>query len=329
MISRWTRVCALGAVATGLAGCGDAAVDGRWPGEPLYTITGWVELESATTSAIDDTQRASGELRVGIFWAPTKGIDFQLETAVEQDVSTAGTFPARFTVTLYEPPPDALLHPVIDGSGELAQALLLAYLDQDGDGAWDRASEPLIGGASQRLLLYTPGGIVSDSFGQLGPGFHRVTPSGDCGGGVARFAVDKTADVELAVSMSFPASAMLDLDCDGKTDEWTGICPPPSQVRAQCREAFVDPTMCATCEPTLWSVGSDADKCDAWFQGCIVTQPPADCESEWHVCRGDTTTTTPGCTDLACTCKSYHQACLDQGYGEEICGPKYTSCMGT
>ncbi|MFO0744504.1 MAG: hypothetical protein U1F43_02380 [Myxococcota bacterium] len=317
-------------LACGVAACGDAVVDGTWPGEALFQLEGWVELEAGTSTLLGDGHRDQGELRVGIFWTPTKGTDFQLETAVEQEVSTAGTFPARFTVTLYEPPPDSLLHAVADGSGQVAQALLLAYLDQDGDGQWDRASEILVGGAAQRVILYTPDGIVSDALGTLGPGFHRVVPTGVCDSGAgARFAADTEADIDLTVSMAFPVDALLDVNCDGKKDEWSGVCPPLENVRLRCGDPAVEPVMCASCTAYLWTPGSDVAACDQWFDKCLsVYFAPNECESEWHICRGEPVSVDPSCGDLACQCKGVYTDCLASGYAEDVCRPKYDSCVG-
>ena len=87
-----------------LVGCGDAAVDGNFRGDALFTLTGKVALDLGAVATTD-----SGELRAALFWAkPTGSPDaaiFDSVTAVEQELGAASTFPARYTLTIRRPPP--------------------------------------------------------------------------------------------------------------------------------------------------------------------------------------------------------------------------------
>jgi hypothetical protein len=320
-------VLSLFTVAIGL-GCGEPAVDGRWPGEALFTMGGTVRLAPSPEAMGSDAP--SGTLRLGVFWAPTKGNALALDDAVEQEVSAAGTFPARFEIRLYSPPADALLHPVADGEGLVARALVLAYLDQDGDRAWDRDVEPLVGGATDRVLVYTPDGLESPLLGTLAPGFHSLRVGDTCAGSGSPDDQADANNVELVVTMAFPASALLDLDCDGKPDEWTAVCPSPPTIRETCREGTVDATMCATCEAYLWPSGADAATCNQWFDKCLYAFAPLDCESERATCLGlqpvDPDPSEPECTSLACICKRVYSDCVTTT-DEVSCRADYDRCV--
>jgi len=329
-------------------GCGDALVDGAYRGRELFVVEGWVRLDGdsagisvepdADEPASDpkDDKARSGPLRVALFWAPAKGSGFRFEGAVEQDVATDGLFPARFRLALFAPPEAALVKPVADGFGDLAVAVVLAYLDDDQDQRWDRDSEQVVGGAPDSLLVYTPLGVGSRLYGTLGPGFHRLVPIQDCvarpdgSGFETRYAID-TSDVDLFVSLSFPVELFVDADCDGKSDEWTGVCPPLDGVRALCRSGQVletqrEITLCGTCGPLLSPDGAGADKCEGWFGSCLYSAPPEECEAERKVCLGQLPTD-PGCVELDCVCLRVYDECLANTGDQVGCKGKYNDCI--
>lgn len=308
------------------ASCGEPAVDGRWPGEALFTLSGTVRLEAAPVAM---GEPPSGTLRIGIFWAATKGSALSLEAAIEQEVSATATFPSRFEVRIYVPPPRALLHDSEDGQGRLARALILAYLDQDEDRSWDRDREPLVGGAAGVMLVYTPEGLTGADPGPLTAGYHVVRMGGGCGG--PALVADDLTEVDLTVTMDFPSSALLDLDCDGKPDEWSSVCPSPSTIRDACRSGLPGDTMCATYEPYLWPLDADDQTCELWFDKCLYSFAPQDCESERSVCLGGLPATPgpaePSCTSLECVCKRVYVDCVDTSGDEASCMAAYQRCV--
>lgn len=335
---------ALVLLATGtLAGaCGDALVDGAYRGEALYLLEGWVRLDAADASLPLDAAAAatadtgSGPLRVALFWAPAKGSGFALEGAVEQDVATDGLFPARFRLALFAPPDDELVKPVIDGVGDLAVAVVLAYIDNDRDRTWDRDSEPVVGGAPENLIVYTPEGVQSRLYGALGAGFHRLIPIRDCvprpdgTGFEVRYAIDRS-DIDLFVSMNFPVELLVDADCDGSPGEWTGVCPPLDRVRATCRgePAVAGPNaaLCGACEPLLPPEPATRETCDDWFEGCLFSAPPRECEREWRACRGESPTE-QHCDELDCVCRHFYDECMVETGGDEgVCQERFRHCM--
>lgn len=313
----------LAATAALFAACGDALVDGTYPGEALFTISGWVNLTTAPENISKDPD--GGSLRVAVFWAPAKdATQYNLPAAVEQTVGADGTFPARFKLSLYEPPSNAVLRAEADGSGEFAVALIVAYLDANGNHRWDQGSENLIGGAEQRVLMYTPRGVTGALFGQLPPGFHRVIPTAGCeviASGV-RYEADLDPDLDLAVSGNFPSDIVFDFDCDGKIDEWTGVCPTLESIRFNCRDVAEpsDPKMCSLCESTLWAVNSDGTQCDEWANKYFDLLPSQEVVNDWIQCRTKAVAELDwGCP--VCACESIYSQCKLAGLD-----PSFESC---
>lgn len=345
MSARLTRAAPIAALglASLASGCGDPIVAGSYRGEALYQIEGWVQLTVSPSELLGSADDAP-ELRVAVLWSQTKGSSFNLEGAVEQEVVATGTFPARFDVTLYEPPDADILRAVPGGTGEMAIAALVAYVDLDGDEHWDRDSEDLVGGAEDRLFLYTPDGLTSDVFGDLEAGFHRLVPTAACDGPLAgdgghtavHYAVDTAEEIDLSVDGQFPMSALFDVDCDPSTFDWAGTCPPLDAVRKDCRGGggmVADPSsaMCQACDDKLWPADAqgDPDACDAWFFGCLLDAPPWECEFEWHVCRGES----PGgphpedhC-DLRCVCDHVYDECRAHGGSDSECNAQAADCL--
>lgn len=336
-----TRVLRIAATLVVLASaCGDAVVDGDWRGEELFVIEGFVRLDPsaegiATPPAGEPPGgNGPGPLRVALFWSPARGAGFHLDAAIEQDVATDGLFPARFRLALFAPPDDELLTPVADGLGELAVAVVMAYLDDDRDQTWDRGREPVVGGAPERLLVYTPDGVKSRLFGELAPGFQRIVPIKDCVlrpdglGFETRYAPDALRDVDLIVSGAFPVELFLDADCDGTQGEWTGVCPPLYKVRTLCNSGPVQPvdaTMCNACVPLLSPTGVPAEECDGWLFGCLGRSPADECDTEWRTCRGDGGA--PPCPDLPCICQRLYDECKLAGGDPPKCQGKLDDCL--
>jgi len=277
-----------------LGACGEQAVDGNYGGEALFSFGGTVRLEA---SALESD--ATGELRVAVFWARANGAGgslFSAVGAVEQSVDAATSFPARFTLTLRRPPDAALIGRSPDVQGAYALAMVLVYLDQNGDVRWDRGSEPLVGAAADAFLLYAPDGLSSGRFGTLGKGFHLLASvnGAQCTGGATLLA-DPSA-LQITVSGSYPEAALLDLDCDGSSEEWSGTCPPLASIHASCRDqdgdGIIDTTaagaeICATCDYLLWDEGADDVDCDAWRDGCEGLTDDDECERAARQCHDD------------------------------------------
>lgn len=154
LLTHSPRVCTLAlaaALAAALASaCGDPLVDGRYRGEPLFTLSGTVIADESV--AWEDWE--VGEVRVGLEWAEWEGDEERGGYDVEE-LEIRTSFPAQFEVHIYQPPSlDALFWtPWLPGH-EVAVARPLLYLDRDGDSRWDIDEDEVLGGTFDTVLVY-------------------------------------------------------------------------------------------------------------------------------------------------------------------------------
>ncbi|MEM9491444.1 MAG: hypothetical protein AAGC55_20025, partial [Myxococcota bacterium] len=157
--------------ALAVAACSEPLVDGTYAGEALFQFSGAI-------TSVDNAVTLNRSLEIAVVW---------LGTGTEDDVYPAAVtqieLSSRYTVTLRERPDASAVRPIGDGlvgSGEMALARISIFDDIDGDRQWNpSAGEPMVGGNSQLLLLFTPTGITGTA--ELTPGYHIVfDPSGKC-----------------------------------------------------------------------------------------------------------------------------------------------------
>jgi hypothetical protein len=275
---------ALVAVATLLAapGCNVALVDAAYHGEPMLTLFGQVQIVPDKAEGSGGQQPGGGgrggkpgggkrggdkaplvhktielpegELRLAVVWEAT-GLEDNLATNVstlEQSAVLTSSFPARYEVTLFTPPPPAVIHKHKDG-GSYALGTIVAYVDSDNDQHFDPVVDSLIGGAPGRGLLYSPDGLNTPWLATpLGAGYHRLRTRKDlstCGDlGHLLLELDTRAETHLQIFESIPHDVMLDLDCDGKREEWASACPPKSHLQKVCSKAQQGDWKCVNCE---------------------------------------------------------------------------------
>lgn len=211
-----------------LAACGAPLHGADYPGQPMMQLAGQVLIE-------DPLPTPQGEVRVAVFWSSQgeHGEQHQQETAV----STA--FPARYSLTLYTPPPDEVLYQPPHMSSPAAVGLPMLYDDVDLDGVFD-ATEQLLGGSQDVLILYAlesmghlppPGDDtdepeddtddppVGDPPNPLEPGYHAVRQLGSsCDEDDLVLTEVDPADVSMVVGDL--EEFLEDMDCDGDRDEW-------------------------------------------------------------------------------------------------------------
>lgn len=316
------------------AGCGDAAVGGGYRGEPLFTVSGWVLLESGTAYLAADAV-TRGRLRMAVLWSSQGPRErFDLISSVAERADAAALFPARYELTLYTPPSPALMHLTGD-LGDLAIGVIVAFIDSDGDGHWDGAHEQLVGAVVGTAIVYSPEGTQDGSVGAPFPaGYALAHVNADpaiCGDlGHAQLIYRDSAEVELRVDMTFPHDAALDLDCDGDPIEWVAFCPPSvAEIRARCVDLAAtdapDP-MCGVCQGFLPPQDGSPDHCDWWLGECLRHFPPSDCEVTWAACRG--TASAAGCGSSApCVCRAMHDACVADAVELAECDARFDACM--
>ena len=178
-------------------GCGDPLVDGRYPGEPLFEVAGTV------TADADEAPPSEG-VRVTALWGPSDTLDWQGSVGLDT------TFPARFALTLYAPPPDGTDDTPL-GPG-LSLGALVLYTDDDHDGAFVRDSDSLVGGSEDRLLVYrhedAEGAPDSAPSWPDEPGYHMARlVGGDCL--TALSTLEEVDPMEVSLYLSTAAAAPL------------------------------------------------------------------------------------------------------------------------
>ncbi len=127
-----------------LAGCGSLA--GKdYKGEPLFQIEGVVQSDAA--------MQLRGEVGVALLWANDTAVELSTQAVVVET-----QFPARYTLKIYQAPPEASKLRVAGGQVlEASVGQILLFEDLDGSGTWDTETEPLIGGAYNAAVLFVPG----------------------------------------------------------------------------------------------------------------------------------------------------------------------------
>ncbi len=246
--------------------CSDALVDIDYHGEPLLELEGKVEQLEApgftgawgvpgkqTWGTPDGEAPSEGDLQLAMFWSAgaADGDKDSLVTAVEQQAVTTSSFPARYRLTLYRPPPEALMHTDEDGAGRYTIGLLVVYVDLDRDGTWNAEVDKLVGGAPGRAIAYTDTGADSVHFGHLESGYHRLRESkskGKCTkDGRLQLIIDDKPDLDLQMAAGFSPNVLVDLDCDGNSYEWGKACPSKKTVRWMCDYNGKDRWPCKGC----------------------------------------------------------------------------------
>ncbi len=231
-----------------LTACGDPLAGGDYLGDPLVQVGGAITVDAYGPGPLGVPR----QLRIALFWS--RGTDLEqagtLDGAVTQDVAARGAFPARYELAIYEPPSAAVLRPRADGPDtSIAVALMVLYVDANGDGRWDRKQEPVLGGAPEHALAYCTREVTLAGGRTLSPGYHPIhlaELAGDCpppdpdgeGEGEALPGEGPEADdgsatygleppdydaVDLVITEEVEL-LVPDLDCDGHWGDWDEPC---------------------------------------------------------------------------------------------------------
>jgi hypothetical protein len=231
-------------LALGLVSCGEPLATGDYLGEPLIRVEGTIYLE-------DGGQFTPANLSVGLFWTndlTAQWLDDSAANVNEQNAVVGGTFPARYSVTFYEPPGPEVLKDVPDTEGAIATALILVYSDVNGDGRLNLTeNEPVVGGSLKYVLGYVPAPFSSEHLGgEVSQGYHllRILPPEQACEDDFDLAALRPADEGLNVDLIVGPDVrdqLPDLDCDGIRVEWRV---------ADCGAIVV--AAIKTEDPTLW-----------------------------------------------------------------------------
>ncbi|MCB9544942.1 MAG: hypothetical protein H6706_03520 [Myxococcales bacterium] len=268
-----------------LGGCGDPLVSAAYRGRPLLALEGPIEMpqgagflgeaecDGAWFECFDDrcdldrddfcppcddayyacvdraADVAPGALRLGLFWA--RPDDAGAAPAVQHFALVVASFPARYQLSLYTPPPAEALQRG-SASGQYGLGLLLVYLDTDADDRFTPGRDPIVGGAPGRAILYSPGGVRDADLGAWAAGFHRLAigPTCEGGGGLAQAAIADDSPMALVLSADpgVLQTLLLDPDCDGALDDFA-ICLEPEALERLC--AGQAPVLCDLCLEAL------------------------------------------------------------------------------
>ncbi|XXY53664.1 hypothetical protein WME91_21245 [Sorangium sp. So ce269] len=149
-----------------LAACGDSQVGSDYPGESLLTVQGTIvnELDEAPAGPVDAV----------LVWnsvtSDTENENFPVRTTV------TGSFPAAFTLSIHEPPPEISLNDLgeiglVDTRVGIATVEAALSEDAAGEGSG-------LGVDEHHVIVYVESDMDEDGFwsnffgGPLSPGFH-------------------------------------------------------------------------------------------------------------------------------------------------------------
>ena len=213
-----------------LAGCGDGLTDGTFPGDPLITLSGFIQDQTPLGSDDDDDTTARlprSPIKVAIFWSQggLSGAGSEV-SGVEQQAIARSIFPAEFTLSIYSPPHPSVLFDAA-GSGKLALGMLVAYADTDRDGLYDKNTDRVIGGARGSAVIYSPEGGSDPQYGPFDAGFTRVhfeVEGENCAAG--GYELEKAeGELQIVLDATQPGAALHDSDCDGELEGAEHLCP--------------------------------------------------------------------------------------------------------
>ncbi len=177
-----------------LAGCGSVLADGGYRGEVLLTFEGSVVTEVPAELLDFDIDK----MRITVTWLTPE----QPEGAVvaDVDVDAITSFPAEYTLHLYQPPPEEALFedPWTPGT-RIAIAAPMLYIDADGDGSWKRGVERVVGGSfdvvgvwSERSTsILSPDAPFVDTGGDTWLDTYRVDTASDTGQALLEISLDQ------------------------------------------------------------------------------------------------------------------------------------------
>lgn len=245
-------VCAL------LLSCDGALVDGLYQGEPIHTVQGIIARFDQKVPAFAVTSPK----RVSLFWSPTGQTNVPVGQLVEQStVSVAVEALSDFRLEIFHPPATELY---VSQTPAYAIALLLVYADVDNDGRFSEASDLLLGGALDHVVVYAPQALDAESsFARLDipAGFFTVQTPVTC---------VKPVDTEpVCAESDVPSDWGRRCDMEGAFCEEESICLSFGDDNA--------PGICGFPQALLACVPPGARAVDEiWMPGCVVDE---DCAS--------------------------------------------------
>jgi hypothetical protein len=257
--------------------CGDPLVESGYRGEPLLTFEGLI-TDMQFSGRIE-------QLSLSIFWTRDNVSTTDPDQLIEQSgLSVSTTFPAIFTVRIFNPPSQAI-------SEKFASGLILVYEDEDGDRRMSQGE--LRGGATNNAVVYVPAALSaaeSPTGETMEAGYHLARIPMPCG-----FAVPGPIHGDESCGANLGASCESNGECTGpaicRTELPNGYCTIPYSNEA-CRprdgvlfDSWVFTTTSTEGPPFPgldWYLTCDSDEecrvedgysCPFWLGACYPTGP--------------------------------------------------------
>jgi hypothetical protein len=145
----------------GTSSCG-ALVDATWQGKPLLVFSGTVFLDDTGIAERYDLTK----LRTTVSFIDPAGEPTGAAAFNSADLSASTSFPASYTVEIFQPPPEAarFVTPWDPNGPMIAVALPLLYLDENGNETWDSGTERLVGGSVDIVGVWSAGQVEGEEW---------------------------------------------------------------------------------------------------------------------------------------------------------------------
>lgn len=276
------RGLALVLAGTALA-CGDALVDERYSGPPVFTVPGSVAGNSEYVGA------EHPEVSVAIFWSLRGMLAGDTDVLVEQPgTAVRAEYYRNFELRIFDEPGSEHLFTRPSGA-KVGVAWLGAYQDANGNGRRDD-TEPLIGGSPGRVLVRNPEPLSaadSPTGAPLAAGWHFVSTPLDCkpAGGPPPPDAPPEANGDCGVPLGI--SCRVDAECGANgvcihelVGPWPGgACVIPEPPPSGCRQRG----------SVLLRTPDEASKA-FWLKSCQVNadcgrERPYQCDQQLRACR--------------------------------------------
>lgn len=147
------------------AGC-DPQVDDDYKGEPLASLQG--------TIAVADEQPSPGDVSTAVLWHDFAESD---SAVVTEPVQVRGSFPAEFSLDLFEPPPETVMVELEgEDDGPTGKRIAVGYVGvlannaAAGPGEFEQVWESALGTENDHLLVYSEQEVSEALVGDLFPG---------------------------------------------------------------------------------------------------------------------------------------------------------------
>ena len=186
-------------------------VDSSYTGEPLFEFRARVSGERIESGA---------EILPAIYWLGA-GVSSGVRFDVDKNFGGLGA-----NIEIITPPPRRAFRVVKNGGGDLyARARIVLFEDLDGDRSWDRADEPLRGGANGHAIVFYDG--RGTRLFDSGYALADIIPCSERDGTTSlleglRLRSDSP---EVLLDRSSEKSFDEDIDCDGVIDD---VCLDPT-----------------------------------------------------------------------------------------------------